>query len=203
MPRATVEDLVSATPRSIDRVLPPGVEGSSPAPDKPGCYAWWFDALPRVVPTGDCAARGRWKLAYVGIAPRRPSRAGGGSKGSLRKRLRNHIRSRDVSASTLRFTLASLLVDDLSLAFRRVGPTARVRLVDGGEGRLDEWMREHARVGWVERPRPWVLETRAIIGLSLPLNIDMNSAHPFDPVLSAHRREARARACRRPVRKRI
>ena len=63
-----------------------------------------------------------------------------------------------------------------------------------GEQVLSQWMQDNAFVAWVSQPEPWGLEEKLIGKVSLPLNLDMNRSHPFHPVLSAVRREARRAA---------
>jgi hypothetical protein len=48
-------------------------------------------------------------------------------------------------------------------------------------------------------PEPWLLEDELIAKLSLPLNLHGNARHPFHPVLSAMRREAKERADQLPI----
>ena len=40
-----------------------------------------------------------------------------------------------------------------------------------GEQKIDAWIAEHARVAWVTKPEPGVLEERLIATLSLLLNV--------------------------------
>ena len=93
----------------------------------------------------------------------------------------------------MRLTLGVLL----GLELRRVGSGTR-RTFAGDEATLSGWMAEHARVTVVAHDEPWVLESRLIGELVLPLNLDQ-SAHPFRPVLSAMRSAAKARAAELPV----
>lgn len=55
-------------------------------------------------------------------------------------------------------------------------------------------MSRHARVTWVETDRPWLPETQAIEQLSVPLNLQGNSQHPYYPLLKALRAEHRTMA---------
>jgi GIY-YIG catalytic domain-containing protein len=61
-----------------------------------------------------------------------------------------------------------------------------------GEQRLDQWMRRHAFVTWVETDAPWQLEAHLLSsGLSLPLNINGNPCLEAVAPLSAVRLKAR------------
>jgi len=136
-------------------------------------------------------------LLYVGILPKEPSRTGRVSKQSLRTRVRYHYRG-NAEGSTLRLTLGSLLSEQLGVELRRVGSGNRMTFSDG-EAVLSEWMEEHARVALLETPTPWLVESRLIANLVLPLNLDQNARSPFRAELSQIRSGARARARERPV----
>ena len=56
-------------------------------------------------------------------------------------------------------------------------------------------MSRNAFVTWVEHPEPWVVEKKLIRELALPLNLQGND-HPFRPVLTGLRMQAKARARR-------
>lgn len=111
------------------------------APGAPGLYAWWarptvLSALPGLINPAVPDLR----LLYVGIATR------------LRSRLAsNHLRRS--GSSTLRRTLAGLLLDDEQYRTRW---TDRVVLVDEDETRLTAWMMKHLHVSWCVHPAPRV-----------------------------------------------
>lgn len=144
------------------------------APATAGLYAWW--APPDVFP----ALGGQphpsiidLRLLYVGIATKQ-----------LRTRLvSNHLRRS--GSSTLRRTLAGLLLDDQQYRTRW---TDRVVLVDDDEIRLTGWMTTNLRVSWYEHPTPRDLENEIIRTLHPPLNVD----HAAEPAVS-HIRAARRR----------
>lgn len=142
-------------------------------PKSSGLYAWYFDQAPGEAPLKECHSFGRWKLLYIGISP-----ATSGSKSTIRDRIRYHFRG-NCSGSTFRLTLASLLHEELGLKLRRTELGRSLKLSSSDEGRLDEWLGRHARVCWVVRDAPWVLEERLIPEVSPPLNIDHNQASPF------------------------
>ena len=126
-------------------------------------------------------------LLYVGIAPSRAT-----SKNTLRKRIKGHY-ANHASRSTLRRSLGCLLEDELGIQLR-LNRSGRVTFGKEGEARLSEWMADNAFVVWMEHDEPWRLEPKIIQSVSLPLNIEHNGQHPFAPVLSALRKEARERA---------
>jgi hypothetical protein len=166
-----------------DRALPP--EG-------PGVYAWFFHVVPPGVPVAGRAKREGGTLLYVGIAPRSER-----SPATLRDRIRYHFRG-NAEGSTLRLSLGCLLAKALGTQLRRVGTGSRMTFV-AREANLTDWMARHARVAWVEVPKPWVVESQILRSLSLPLNMDQNTAHPFCAVLKALRAEARKQARALPV----
>jgi hypothetical protein len=138
-------------------------------------------------------------LLYVGISPKAPPRNGAEPSGeNLRKRIRTHYRG-NASASTLRMALGCLLAEELGIALRRVGESARLRFTADGEAALSNWMAENALVCWLEHPQPWLVEHEAIKRLDLPLNLDQNSHHGFHLALSAARAAARESARAQPI----
>ena len=64
---------------------------------------------------------------------------------------------------------------------------------------LDKWMEQNAFVCWVEHSKPWELEADIFRELDLPLNIQLNSHHPFANELSQARRNASAQAKACPI----
>lgn len=157
-----------------------------------GVYAWYFDDVPPHVPTGDCHSWDGALLLYVGISPRKPTMDGRASRQSLRSRLRYHYRG-NAAGSTLRLTLGCLLETSLGIQLQAVGSRNRLTFA-GGEDALSRWMSTHARVTWLADPEPWVIEDQLIESLSLPLNLQGNSHHPFQPTLSGIRAAARNQA---------
>ena len=179
---------------SRDEVLAP----HSPVPKAPGVYAWYFRVVPPGVPTDGCLRHGPHILLYVGIAPKVPPRNGGKpSTQRLFHRIRYHYRG-NAEGSTLRLTLGCLLSEELGIVLRRVGSGKRFTF-SGGESRLSEWMGKNAFVTWTVDDEPWKLEKELIGELSLPLNLDQNTTHPFHQRLSAIRREAKQEARSLPV----
>jgi hypothetical protein len=137
-------------------------------------------------------------LLYVGISPKAPARDGGRpSQQNVRRRIRYHYRG-NAAGSTLRLTLGCLLGTELGIELRRVGSGERLTFADG-EHALSRWMAANARVCWHVTPDPWLSETALIGQLSLPLNLDQNSAGPFRGQLSALRAQCRTRARAMPV----
>ena len=60
--------------------------------------------------------------------------------------------------------------------------------------KLSEWIATNARVAVWSVDAPWVVEERLIREVSLPLNLNHNSGHPFRATLAALRCECKARA---------
>lgn len=153
-------------------------------PKKPGVYAWYFLTPPPRVPVAACV---RWHgrhLLYVGIAA-----------DDLRGRIiGQHFQGR--SRSTLRLSLGVLLERKLRLVLRRDGKS-----FDYGdtEERITTWMSTNAFVTWAEHPVPDQIEREAIRRAGAPLNLDLNTRHPFHAYLTALRKSARGRAHASPA----
>lgn len=115
--------------------------GSLDGLDSPGLYAWWVDAAGAGELSdglGEDLPAGR---IYVGQAGAASSRAGLPSASTLRSRVTgDHLGGR-VRSSTLRRTLASVLLVPLRLDL--VGPR---RLSAASEARLSDWMQDHLSV---------------------------------------------------------
>ena len=170
----------------------------SPAPKKPGVYAWYFYDLLLPFVTANCQRHQDLSLLYIGIAPTAPPRGGKPpSSQTLRHRIQYHLRG-NAEGSSLRLSLGCLLAPQLGLELRRVGSGTRMTFA-AGEALLSEWLDANARLAWLEEDEPWKLESTLIQTLSLPLNLDQNATHPFFPKLSALRAEARARARTLPI----
>ena len=175
------------------------LQRSSPVPKVAGVYAWYFDEVPPGVDVRDCHVIPEGVMLYVGIAPKEPPRNGASpSTQTLWNRIRYHYRG-NAYGSTLRLTLGCHLADKLDIALRRVGSGNRLTFTPYGEHRISEWMSRHARVTWVQADAPWLLETRAIEQLNLPLNLQGNSHHPYYPTLKALRAKHKATARALPI----
>jgi hypothetical protein len=156
-------------------------------PQEGGVYAWWFSKAPPGVPIESTAVHEGSRLLYVGIAPRKPSAAGGISSRNLRHRLLTHCRG-PIASSTLRRTLAVLLARDLGLSITRAA-SLKLKMLPEDETRLTGWMNENAQVVWSTCPAPWEVEDHLIQGTRLPLNI-RGSSDPFANELSKLRSRA-------------
>jgi hypothetical protein len=89
---------------------------------------------------------------------------------------------KSVAASTLRFSLAFLLQEELNLDIMRRKPGGKSWWLGAeGEQSLSDWMCNHARVVWSAVPRPWDHEGKmvGVLGGVLPLNIGGNAGNPF------------------------
>ena len=163
-----------------------------PVPATAGVYAFYFDGPPPGIDSKDCHRINQHALLYIGIAPKAPPLNGrSASKSHLRKRLRTHYFG-NAEGSTLRRTLGCLLSAQLAIQLRRVGSGSRYTFTNPGEQVLDDWMRQHAFVTWVETSAPWELETHLLSsGLRLPLNLDGNPCQEAVATVSAIRSKAR------------
>ena len=172
-------------PRSIHRVA-----DVNSAPKEKGIYGWLFTPGSLPVPDAPYAKTDGLELMYVGIAPRKPNRAGKESSSQLRVRLSAHAR-RDASRSTLRLTLGLLLAEELCLSLGTYG--GRLNWGPEGEARLTRWMNTNARVAWVENQTPWVAEDELLTYAPLALNID-GRTDAFSHELNGRRTKARSAA---------
>ena len=171
---------------------------SSVVPSVSGIYAWYFSKSPNPkIDIERCWKKDGKFLLYVGISPREPARSGSRSKNNLRKRIRSHM-SGNASGSTLRLSLGCLLSKNLNIQLRLTGNTGRLTFVEG-ESILSDWMSNFAFVTWVHHDEPWMIEPNIIRELYLPLNLENNKNHPFYPILSNARNEARKIARAQPV----
>lgn len=167
---------------------------SSVVPSASGIYAWYFSEPPsQEINLGKCW---RWQdkwLLYIGISPSEPPKNGArASKNTLRKRINGHMNG-NAYGSTLRLSLGCLLSETLNIKLQYRGESKSMTFADG-EAILSEWLDKNAFVTWVEHDEPWVIEREAIDKLYLPLNLDMNKQHPFHPILTQSRKNARNKA---------
>ena len=164
-----------------------------PVPAKRGVYAWYFSEIPPGVPTSGCVTFDGHTLLYIGISPKNDS-----SSQNLRRRIRHHYAG-NAEGSTLRLTLGVLLAERSDFPLRRVGSGSRMTLTHLGEQWLDGWLQANAKVCWFEHDQPWVLEETLLTRLSLPLNLQGNSHHPFSTQLTGLRQEAKRAARDMPI----
>ena len=97
-------------------------------------------------------------------------------------------------ATTFRFVLASLLLEELALTPRK--SSSKVVLDKRDNARLREWQLEHLSLTWCVRGRPWEVEGEVIALMAPRLNSAGNSAHPFHARVSSARAAFRAAAAR-------
>jgi hypothetical protein len=138
--------------------------------DGPGLYAWWVDAPgAKDLSTGLGLGLHPGRI-YVGQEGAASSRAGIPSASTLRSRIgRNHLRGK-IRSSTLRRTLASVLLAPLALDL--VGPR---RLDAASEVKLSEWMRRHLSVavhGVDSGEHLAEIEKHVVEALQPPLNVE-------------------------------
>jgi hypothetical protein len=141
-------------------------------PPRAGVYAWWAppDVLP-ALPGPPHPHSAGVRLLYVGRATNLSTRI-----------MRHHLRRS--GSSTLRRTLAGLLLDEQSYRTRR---TSRVVLVDADESRLTRWMTERLHVSWAEHPTPREVEPGVIERLRPPLNVEHARGPVRDTVVAARK----------------
>ncbi|HEX8820937.1 MAG TPA: hypothetical protein VF794_13500, partial [Archangium sp.] len=163
----------------------PELRSQQALPRSPGVYGWYFKGLSKHVPLSTCHKHDGWSLAYVGIAASRPRAERVKSIQTLHKRIGVHFTG-NACGSTLRLSLGCLLASKLGIELRRVGSSGTRLTFDlnAGEQKLSAWMVEHARVVFIEHPRPRELEEELIRELDLPLNLESNDQHPFHETLS-------------------
>jgi GIY-YIG catalytic domain-containing protein len=153
-------------------------------PREGGLYAWWISnraLAPVGVPANPHPTLAELDLLYVGIAP-----SGATSRSTLRSRvIGNHMRG-NIAASTLRRTLAALLLEVLKL--RPVVQGDKVQLPKEQNTELGRWQHQHLRLTWHAVPKPWLLESTVIAKLRPPLNLVSNQDHAFYSTLSEARR---------------
>lgn len=154
-------------------------------PKAGGMYAWWIvaSALPGV-PANAHPTEPGVDLLYVGVAPNGPS-----SNATLRSRVVGNHLDGNIAASTLRRTLASLLVDELALTPIKKG--SKVVLKTEHNARLSVWQMTHLRLTWHETAEPWRIERAVIAALGPPLNLADNKEHAFFATLSEARQALR------------
>ena len=138
--------------------------------DRPALYARWVDApVAEGLSTGLGLGLQAGRI-YVGRAGAASSRAGIPSASTLRSRIgRNHLGGK-IRSSTLRRTLASVLLAPLALGL--VGPR---RLDAASEVKLSEWMRRHLSVavhGVDSGEHLAELERGVVEVLQPPLNVE-------------------------------
>lgn len=155
----------------------------------PGLYAWWAsplclsDASPPIPPVRPAASH-NWALLYVGIAPRGASPKG--RDRTVAERIQGDHRNGNIRKSTLRQSLAALLIGHLDLRPKRGHDRARIE----NETALSDWIEEHCRVTIAECPTPWTVEDEVIRLMRPPLNL-RPGYHEFRFHVSTARRALR------------
>jgi hypothetical protein len=107
--------------------------------------------------------------------------------GTIRKRLQLHYEG-NAESSTLRQSLGYLLEAELGTALRRSGSGKKTF---GERGIvLSDWIEKNTMIAWITTPNPWIVEDHLLQSLSLPLNVEGNSRHPFSAPLKELRKKA-------------
>lgn len=164
-------------------------------PPLPGFYAWWCreqqlgDAIPPIDYEPRPPVSVDWSLLYVGIAPRKP-----GTRTNLKTRLKKNHLGRRLASSTLRFGLASMLVDRLGMTPMTGGRKPRLQ----SEEPLSAWMEQSCGVSFVHADAPWTLEREVIRQLRPPLNFQ-HGVHEFRFEVSKRKSALRVACGLRPM----
>ena len=159
---------------------------SLPLPEKPGFYALWAErGCLKGVPGN--LHHSHFDLLYVGIAQVGPK-----STATLHSRIHGNHLGGNIASSTLRFSLAALLVDHLKLTAERRG--TKVVLAAPGDELLTDWQRTNLRLTVFPTAEPHMLEREIIEWLRPPLNLVHNREHAFYPALKEARKKLRERA---------
>jgi GIY-YIG catalytic domain len=173
---------------AITEAVPQSV--GAPVPAEPGFYAWWADkarltdAAPPIPPVHPPGGHPDWALLYVGIAPKRPSKAS--SDRTIAARVTKDHRGGNIGGSTFRQSLAVLLRESLRLE-PKPGHD-RPRLVD--EKPLSDWIAASCALTVGVTAAPWRIESR-VIGLTCaPLNL-IPGCHEFRHLVRELREELR------------
>ncbi len=155
-------------------------------PKLAGIYAWWFRDAPSKIPQIGTDSRDGYHLLYVGIAPRRPSRAGIESRSNLRKRILKCHLGGQIGNSTLRLSLAALLTEEQNFSISR-RPSGKRQMSKSDETKLTDWLSSNAALSFMTCNAPWEIEKDLLTSdLALPLNI-AGSKHSFRTTLTRMR----------------
>lgn len=152
-------------------------------PSRPGIYGWYFDsALLSHLPLEEWRGMSEWKILYIGIA-------GWKKKRTLTQRIYGCHINGSADNSTFRKSVGAILATELSLCLERSGNSCWT-FGSEGEGRLSAWLKEHARVAWIEDSNPSELEKYALsqFGHLLPLNSHGNRDNKYRRKLRELRR---------------
>ena len=171
---------------AMDALMAPGVDVDTAAttvPTRPGLYA---------VQADDAV----WLELGLGPRPDQRPLYVGKSESSLAARdVRTRFATGHTGHSTLRRTLAALLVDELDLVacprnLARPGYFTSFGLVADGDQRLSDWMRDRLRLAVWPSPAGVVLddvETEVLLELQPPLNLSKVGTQ-WKPAISAARK---------------
>jgi len=127
-------------------------------------------------------------LLYVGIAPGNAI-----SSTDLRRRLCGQHLGGNISSSTFRFGLASLLWEREGWIPRQ-SRSGRPVLDADDNAALSQWQRRSLRVAWAIVPEPWRFEEEVIRAMGPPMNRERNARHAFYVRMGEARRRLRAAA---------
>lgn len=178
--------VATLTPQAVHTVALTGAgvsyaEHLTGADAVPGVFAVAADADARDLLGLDPAAAPHGVL-YVGAAP----------VSLVGRDVRGHFHSGRTASSTLRCSLAALLVDELELTLVPRSPgarTGRFALTPDAEDRLTAWMRRHLRLTTlpVDAADVPAAARRAVQELAPPLNLK-ETGHPWPALVQKRRR---------------
>ena len=172
---STFDNAVAAS--SFD---PKGEAGSHP-----GLYSWWVDEAGREVLEASLEVD-PLSLIYAGQAGATSSRSGKKSPATLGSRIDDNHLGGDVYGSTLRKSLAAILLNSLDLKVER-----RDHLVSGDEDKVSDWILRHLSLvlyPYDDRDSLIEFEEKVLEILDPPLNLQGMRRTPLRKTLSELRR---------------
>jgi putative restriction endonuclease len=134
----------------------------------PGLYAWWIDEAGRGV-LASTFGTDFPPLIYAGQAGASTAKAKIERGATLQSRIQGNHLTGNVSSSTFRKTLTTVLREPLGLTIHANG-----KLDKADNQRVSAWMREHLRIaifGWTDRSTLIHLEEAVLAELDPPLNL--------------------------------
>jgi predicted GIY-YIG superfamily endonuclease len=156
-------------------------------PCQPAVYAWYFKKIKNLpknfhypIENGEIICQEKngivLNLYYIGIS---------GNNNYLRKRLNQHFNG-NAESSTLRYSLGCLLSEHLDIKLQIKAKSSKRfsknHCIKLGENVLSKWLSENAFISFFscdDKTTAEKIEKWLISKVSLPLNIEHNSKHPF------------------------
>lgn len=152
----------------------------------PGMYAWWDER-------GELGAL--WPPDLAQVDPAHPLYVGEARTAFSQRATEMHLKQ--TRMSTLRRSLASLLVDELDVVpgAKLAGGRQHTKfsLAPAAEARLTAWMLEHLTVSVADHPAPGLVERAVIATIVPPLNDRFAHHGPYWRRMKQHRADLLAR----------